>query len=272
VRGCGEALALEGDPGSPASPRLACPRGHAFDRARSGYWNLLQPQDRRSKNPGDPKEAVQARRRFLEAGHEEPFLQALLADPAVRSLAAGSPVLDLGCGEGTALRRLAADHSIDPHGLDLSTPAIDLAARSLPDATWIVANADRTLPYATGAFALALSLTARQNAPELHRILTPTGRLLVAVPAADDLLELRQEALGEGHLRDRIDRTAQAFAPHFQVEHHQTVRWQAHLDPQSLTDALTATYRSRTSRQERTAGLASLTVTLSRELFRLLPS
>ena len=33
--------------------RLHCPRGHSFDVARSGYINLLQPQERRSKEPGD---------------------------------------------------------------------------------------------------------------------------------------------------------------------------------------------------------------------------
>ena len=35
-------------------PRLACDAGHAFDRARSGYVDLLQPQDSRARAPGDP--------------------------------------------------------------------------------------------------------------------------------------------------------------------------------------------------------------------------
>ena len=34
-------------------------------------------------------------------------------------------------------------------GLDISTPAIDAAARTFPDASWIVANADRFLPFPT---------------------------------------------------------------------------------------------------------------------------
>ena len=36
--------------------RVICPRGHAFDIARSGYINMLQPQERRSRKPGDPAE------------------------------------------------------------------------------------------------------------------------------------------------------------------------------------------------------------------------
>ena len=39
---------------------MICPRGHSFDVARSGYINLLQPQERRSRNPGDSADAVAA--------------------------------------------------------------------------------------------------------------------------------------------------------------------------------------------------------------------
>src|SRR6266581_4620206 len=59
VRNCRMALARE-------KRRVLCPRGHSFDIARSGYINLLQPQDRRAKSPGDSAEVVAARRRFLE--------------------------------------------------------------------------------------------------------------------------------------------------------------------------------------------------------------
>ena len=61
VRGCGEPLVPEGS-------TLRCPRGHAFDRAREGYWSLLQPQDRRSPVAGDRPEAVEARRRWIDRG------------------------------------------------------------------------------------------------------------------------------------------------------------------------------------------------------------
>ena len=46
VRDCREQLLRE-------ERRMVCPRGHSFDIARRGYVNLLQPQDRRSKKPGD---------------------------------------------------------------------------------------------------------------------------------------------------------------------------------------------------------------------------
>jgi 23S rRNA (guanine745-N1)-methyltransferase len=51
VRSCHLPLAREGR-------RFVCPKGHSFDIARSGYINLLQPQDRRSKDPGDSAAAA----------------------------------------------------------------------------------------------------------------------------------------------------------------------------------------------------------------------
>ena len=50
--------------------RFVCPRTHSFDVARSGYVNLLQPQDRRSSRPGDSAVVVHARRRLLAQGFE----------------------------------------------------------------------------------------------------------------------------------------------------------------------------------------------------------
>jgi 23S rRNA (guanine745-N1)-methyltransferase len=112
VRGCGESL--EGD------ERVArCPRGHSFDRARAGYWTLLQPQDRRSSEPGDSAAAAQARRRLTVAGHLAPLVAAIgeLLDEA--GLAAGDALLDVGCGEGSLLAELAPPRRLVAHGVEL---------------------------------------------------------------------------------------------------------------------------------------------------------
>jgi 23S rRNA (guanine745-N1)-methyltransferase len=263
VRGCGTPL-------TPGERAWACPRGHSFDRAKSGYVNLLQPQDKRSKTPGDSKDAVAARRRFLEAGHDAPFLADLKATLRALPLPDHPAVLDVGCGEGTHLAALASALQAEAHGLDLSVPAIDLAARTHPGPTWVVANADRFLPYAEGAFDLAMSLTARMNAPELRRILAPEGRLLVAVPAEDDLAELREAVLGEKHLRNRVDRTVATFAGDFELESHHLVRWVARLDEAGVRDVLASTYRgARESQRGRVEGLGGGAVTMGRDVLVL---
>src|SRR4029079_104960 len=136
-----------------------CPRGHSFDVARSGYLNLLQPQERRSRHPGDSREAALARRRLFAAGHFDPLLAAIAeaaAEAVAPSRRQGSlpAVLDVGCGEGSVLGALAGSRELEAWGVYISTGAIDLAARAHPDLHWLVANADRTLPFPARSFAL----------------------------------------------------------------------------------------------------------------------
>jgi 23S rRNA (guanine745-N1)-methyltransferase len=262
VRGCGEPLERR-------ERALACPRGHSFDLARSGYANLLQPQDRRSKNPGDSLDSVEARRRLLDAGYGGALLRALLEEVESIGLPAGAAVLDIGCGEGYYLGSIGRERSIEAHGVDLSAVAIDLAARRYPEATWTVANADRALPYAAGAFDLVLSIDARLHPAEMRRVLKENGHLLVAVPGPDDLIELRAAVLGEGRRRERLEAAAERLAGDFELEARRTVRDRARLGPEEVRDALAATYRLRDSRRPALAGLGSeVAVTLSHELAR----
>ena len=166
VRGCHMALER-------AERRLLCPRGHSFDVARSGYINLLQPQERRSKQPGDTAAAVAARRRLHDRGVTEPLLRAIAEMMAARP---SDIVLDAGCGDGFYLGALARQTGFDAHGVDISTPAVEAAARRYRECEWIVANADRFLPYADRSFSIVLSITGRMNAGEFRRVLRDDGR------------------------------------------------------------------------------------------------
>ena len=257
VRGCRRPLSRK-------SNRFVCERGHSFDVARSGYLNLLQPQDRRSANPGDSKEAVAARRRFLERGFARQIAdRGSRIAGAKRDLrsAIRDPILDVGCGEGYFTAEAGATH-----GVDISVPAIDAAARKYKDCFFIVANADRFLPYADHSFDLVMSITARMNPVEFERVLAPDGRLLIVLPAPDDLIELREAVLGEGTLIDRVDRTVATFA-NFKLEEHERVATVAHLDRDAIHDVMASSYRGlRTKQRERLSALADLDVTLSRDL------
>jgi 23S rRNA (guanine745-N1)-methyltransferase len=227
VRGCHLALTRE-------KRRLLCARGHSFDVARSGYINLLQPQERRSKQAGDTTEAIAGRRRLHDRGVTAPLLQ------AVAEAIAASPadvVLDAGCGEGFYLGSLALQSGFDAHGIDISIPAIDAAARRYPECLWVVANADRALPYADRSFNIGLSINGRMNAGEFRRVLRDDGRLLVAIPAPDDLIELR----GQG--RDRAKRTVETFAPEFTLIEQRHISTTADLDAAAVHDVLHSIYR-----------------------------
>lgn len=251
VRSCHLPLARE-------EKRLVCGRGHCFDAARSGYFNLLQPQDRRSKQPGDTSDAVKGRRRLHDMGVTLPHL---LGIEKMARASSNDVVLDAGCGDGFYLGTLAREFGFDAHGVDISTAAVDAAARRYPECEWIVANADRFLPYADRSFSLVMSITARMNAPEFRRVLRADGRLLVAIPAPDDFIELR----GAG--RNRVEGTIAAFAPDFTLAQQQRVTTSAELDSEAVRDVLHAIYRPL-----RASAPEAMRVTLSLDVLLFLPA
>jgi len=214
--------------------RFLCGRGHSFDAARSGYVNLLQPQDKRSKKPGDTAAAVAGRRRLHDRGVTAPLLAAVAELLGAR---AEDSILDAGCGEGFYMGSIARATGCAGHGVDIATAAVDAAARRYPECQWVAANADRFVPWADGAFSAVMSITARMNPAEFRRVLRADGRLLVAVPAPDDLIELR----GQG--RERTQRTIEEFAPHFALAEQRRASTTAELDAAAVDDVLHSIYR-----------------------------
>jgi 23S rRNA (guanine745-N1)-methyltransferase len=261
VRGCRLPLTR-------VSRRLSCPNGHSFDVAHSGYVNLLQPQDRRSRRPGDSAEVLAARRRVL-ARVEARFVGDLID---LLAPVAGGAVLDVGCGEGQHLALIAERFGCEAHGIDISVAAIDAAARRHRRLEWIVANADRFVPYAEASFSLVLSITGRMNPGEFRRVLREGGTLLVVVSAPDDLVELRKAVLGEGVLRDRVERTVATFASRFTLERHARIRHVARLDAAAVADVMTSAYRAlRAKERARLAAIGDIDVTQSRDVLLFRP-
>ena len=263
VAGCRRALTRTRD-------GLACARAHSFDVARRGYVNLLLPQDRRSRQPGDSPATVTARLRLAAAGYETPLTEAITS---LLTLGTGDPVLDVGCGDGHHLAAIVARFGAAGYGFDISVPAIEAAARLHPEFHWVVANADRFLPYADASFQLVASITAQRNPEEFRRVLADEGTLLLVVPAPDDLIEVRELVLGEGVTRDRVDKAIETFAPLFVLDRHERIRHTVHLDPASVRDVMVGTYRAgRASRQARLAAVPDLDVTLSRDVLLFRPA
>ncbi|MCX5043762.1 methyltransferase domain-containing protein [Aldersonia sp. NBC_00410] len=168
--------------------RLLCARGHSFDIAKQGYVALLT--GRSTPMVGDTVAMVDARQRFLAAGHYEP-IAAALAELVVEY--AGTPVrvLDIGAGTGYYLNRVldAAPDGIGV-GLDVSKPAARRLARAHPRAAAVVADAWQGLPVRDGAVSVVLSVFAPRNAAEIARVLAPGAMFVVVTPTARHLGEL----------------------------------------------------------------------------------
>jgi 23S rRNA (guanine745-N1)-methyltransferase len=245
---------------------LICARGHAYDVARSGYVNLLQPQDRKSLEAGDRREAIAARHRLLASGIGASIVGGVV-ERAVALLQPADVVVDLGSGSGDVLGRLAGRLAVTTVGIDLSSAAAAHSAQQFPGLTWVVANADRHLPVLDRTVDLVLSIHGRRNAAECARVMTRKGQLLIAVPAADDLIELRAAILGEGVPRDRTAAVVAEHDPHFVVRERFTLREQHHLHHEAIRDLLRGTYRGeRQAASRKVDAVEDLDVTLASDV------
>lgn len=267
VRKCCELL-------QPLDRGLHCSAGHHFDQAKQGYWNLLQPQDKRSLHPGDNDDAVLARHRWLARGHAAGLIESLqpwIEVPPVTGPGDRVRTVDLGCGEGSFGPAL---FSADPGGycgVDLSKRAIKLAVRGWPEATWVLANADRILPLADASVHRVVSLFGRRPVAEIGRVLAPGGTCIVAVPGEEDLIELRERVQLAGHRRSRWEAVVEEMSASG-LECIEQKQWlsRVELQPDEILDALTMTYRAgRHSQQARLESLTAMKVTLAADLIFL---
>jgi 23S rRNA (guanine745-N1)-methyltransferase len=232
---------------------VACPSGHTFDVARSGYLSLL-PGDAHAGS-ADTAEMVAARVAFLGAGHFAPLAEAL-AEEAERALGGGPGpgptrprsgpgppppgcVLDLGAGTGWHLARVL-DRLPGRIGLalDLSKHALRRAARAHGRIAAVACDAWRPLPVRDGVAALVLSVFAPRNGPEIARVLRPGGALLLVTPTARHLAEL-VERFGLLAVDERKEeRLAATLGAHLDLERRAEHEWSLDLAPEDVASAV----------------------------------
>jgi 23S rRNA (guanine745-N1)-methyltransferase len=187
---CGEELSVD-------AAGATCPNAHHFDRARSGYLNLLLSNRKQSAEPGDSLAMLQSRRAFLQGGFYDPMADA--AADAVDEIVGRRPkvhIADLGCGEGFFTARLkgAVAAAISPppawYGVDISRPGIRMATPYDGAITWIVASLHRS-PFRPQSLDVAVSMFAPIDAADVRRILRDDGALVTVTPGPDHLDALR---------------------------------------------------------------------------------
>lgn len=176
-----------------AASSFTCANRHQFDIAKEGYVNLLPVQHKRSRDPGDSAEMMQARRAFLDAGHYLPLRDTLsrLLDEKLPLNA--DTVLDIGCGEGyytDAFAQVAQRHGAQMTGLDVSKAAVRAAAKRYRSTLFCVASSHR-LPYLDSSIDAVIRIYAPCKAQELMRVVKPGGLVITAAPGPRHLLELK---------------------------------------------------------------------------------
>ncbi|MFI5683664.1 putative RNA methyltransferase [Streptomyces sp. NPDC051636] len=167
---------------------LHCPAGHTFDIARHGYASLLTGTRATS---GDDAAMAQARARFLSTDTYAP-IRKVVASLAADAVSEQTTVVDVGCGTGdylaSVLDQLPCARGL---GLDTSVRALRSAARAHERAAAAAWDVFRPFPLASGVADVVLDVFAPRNPAEFHRVLRPTGRLIVVRPTGRHLAELR---------------------------------------------------------------------------------
>jgi 23S rRNA (guanine745-N1)-methyltransferase len=268
------ACPLDGKPLQREGASWRCASGHCFDIAREGYVNLLPVQKKRSLDPGDSKEMVAARRRFLNAGHYLPIAEAA-SRAALADLPPGATasILDAGCGEGYYLRQLAAAANADGRklavlGLDISKWAVLAAAKQDPQPNWVVGS-NANLPVLPGTLDRVLCMFGFPVYPEFARVLKPGGQLLQVDAGPDHLRELREII----YPTLKPQRTAEPPTPDgFTALPGEAVRFQFELaGAEPIADLLAMTphlYRASAEGRARAAALTMLSLTVDVRLTR----
>lgn len=218
------------EPILPDCSSIGCCHQHYFDYAKQGYINLLLNHEKKAKNPGDNRDMLEARRRFLNAGHYLPLLEAIR-----QYIGEEEQLLDLGCGEGYYIGQLA--HMIP----SLRAYAIDIAKIGIRQASarykahpisFAVASTYK-IPIKESSVTTLLSVFSPFCPQEALRVLQKNGQLIRVSPA-------------ENHLKDIKNKIYATVRPHapaktppgFVLHHSQRLTWSAHLSGATIAQDL----------------------------------
>lgn len=269
------ACPLDGNPLHRRGPAWRCADGHSFDVAKEGYIHLLPVQHKRSRDPGDSKAMVAARRRFLNAGHYAPIGAAVSQAVLAGGLADGRlRCLDAGCGEGYYLRQLAAaatgagGPTLEVLGLDISKWAVQSAAKQDARPAWVVGS-NANLPVMSGTLDRLLCMFGFPVYGEFARVLKPGGELIQVDAGSDHLRELREVI----YPSLKPEKAAEAAIPAgFTYEGSAALRFEFALQgAEPIADLLAMTphlYRATADGRARAAALTTIALTADVRLTR----
>lgn len=247
--------------------QMRCPAGHSYDVAREGYCNLLLVQHKASRDPGDSKEMVAARRSFLDRGHFAPIADRAYAVASFaldRTRERTTTVLDAGCGEGYFLQRFGELATADADqgvlalaGIDVSKWAVKAAAKRKIDAAWAVAS-NKQPPFVAGSIDLVLCLFGFPVWLGFRKVQPPGGSVLLVDPGLDHLAELR-EIIYPQVRRTPPHSLSAAEVAGYRLAREESLRFEIMLDSaQGIQNLLAMTPHAHRVPRERRAAVESL--------------
>lgn len=175
-----------------------CNNRHSYDIAKEGYVNLLPVQNKKSKNPGDNAEMINARRQFLQIGFYYPLVEEITKSISNKH---NTILLDSGCGEGYYSNAIANNiESIKVLGFDISKNAVKKASKKNKDHTYFVSNVNN-IPIIERSINYILTVFAPIDEKEFNKVLKDDGKLIIV-------------SAGPNHMKEIAEIIYDQFKPH----------------------------------------------------------
>lgn len=188
---------------------LKCENSHSFDLAKQGYVNLLMANQMHSKNPGDTKEMVDSRRRFLNSRHYEIFAVAL-CELVQKYAQYADFILDCGCGEGYYTNCFWGVTSAKVVGFDISKFAVKAAAGSYKSIDFAVASCFN-IPIKDNCCDALVNIFSPMAVEEFSRVLKKDGVFIYAIPGKRHLYELKEILYENPYENEEKDTSYEGF-------------------------------------------------------------
>ena len=169
-----------------------CISNHSYDISKNGYVNLLLNFDKNSLVPGDTKESLQARNKFMKKEYYKKILDSIIETINKYNQETNVNILDIGCGEGyytSGIKNTINNSYV--YGFDISKDAISLATKYTRDILWFVANS-KNIPIKTNSIDFILSWFSFVTEKEIERVLKDNGYIISVVAGKNHLSELKQ--------------------------------------------------------------------------------
>ncbi len=258
-----------------------CENNHSFDVSRFGDINLLLPQQKRSRSPGDSKEMVRARHQFLSSGVYQPIADKLIEIVNARIDCSHKKfiIADAGCGEGYYLQQILQglpieldtsneQLSINFVGWDISKFAVQSASKQTKDkdnVQWLTAS-NANIPLSDKNVDILISLFGfvvdREFWRVLHKKHLRQGYLITADVGENHLIELRQliyPTINPYKEKRYLDNEL------FELLEQETITYNCTLNNEQIQQLLIMTphlYRAQKERLEEVLLLEQLTLTV----------
>lgn len=245
-----------------------CENGHSFDKAKSGYINLL-PNNLPAGNHGDNKLMVRARHEFLEKGYYQPLRDELCS--AVEKYAPSSPlIIDAGCGEGWYTKGICERLTqAELMAVDISKDACKIAAKRDGKIKCAAASVFH-LPIEDSCADVLISVFSPLCESEFHRVLKKGGCFIYVIPAENHLWELKKAVYDKPYKNEvkPYETEGFAFAEKFSVDG--VMEMKSHEDVQKLFMMTPYYYKTSQSDTEKllSANLSSITYSFEILVFR----